>query len=107
MWFYFVKKLNLDDVFIWLDDDVVNHKKLLNFLEFRYRINFANDELHESDYPEQEYVKILVEKYEEKCKSMAHNFRIDYREFKEILGRYRELNAYMERQINKNNKESK
>ena len=103
----FLKKLNLDDVFIWLDDDIVNHKKLLNFLEFRYRINFANDELHESDYPEQEYVKILVEKYEEKCKSMAHNFRIDYREFKEILGRYRELNAYMERQINKNNKESK
>ena len=28
----FLKKLNLDDVFIWLDDDIVNHKKLLNFL---------------------------------------------------------------------------
>ena len=95
----FLEKLNLDNVFNWLSYDVNEHKKLLKFLEFRYRKNFANDTLHKNDYSEIEYVEKIKMRYDKMLDSLVHSFRLDYRDYREIRDEYVDLEKYMKKEI--------
>ncbi len=97
----FLEHLNLDDIFDWMGEDVKVHKSFLTFLKYRYRENIENQDMNKNDYSEIQYVEELGSKYDTLCKSLANNYRIDYRDFKYIHDEYINLIQYMRNQKNK------
>lgn len=98
----FLCQIDTDKVFEWLGDDFNAHKHLLKFLEYRYRKDFGNDKLHETDYPDFPHVESLHAKYSERCRGLEHSFRLDFRDYSELRDKYGELIQYMKDVMNQN-----
>lgn len=98
----FLQNLDINNVFEWLGEDIKEHKKLLAFLEFRYRKDFIDTKMLKNDYSELDYVEDIINRYNKLCNTLVHSYRLDYREFKNIRDKYYSLAEYMRKEINHN-----
>jgi len=93
--------VDVGKLFSWLEAeaDFRMDYKLLRFLNSRYRKNIVNEDLQPNDFDDVANVRLLQEKYEQKCVSLQNSFDRRIYKYKHIAGEYEKLIEYMEERI--------
>ena len=93
--------VNVERLFSWLEaeSDFKMDYKLLYFLKSRYGKNVENWDVQPHDFGDVVNVKLLREKYEQKCISLRYSFDLSKRRYANIAGEYEKLIGYMEQSI--------
>ena len=93
----FLKQLNLQTVFTWLESDTTmkRHEELLMFLEYRYGKGIENRTPSTVDYEDLNPIEELKKIYEGEIDRQKHNYSVVIGAYKNLRNKYEALWLYM------------